>query len=161
MFWSPWFFGELSTILTSTEEQSSSRREWPAAFKRIGNEDREWHRETFTTSNTGRAKRNASMTRGSPTTSGRLRCDLEAAPDLRKIGSGGDLSQGKSPFALCGHPFFVSDLVLHSYPAIPAPGPFPRVACATVFAQNVSTVEKASGGTKREVTPEGFLSRRR
>jgi hypothetical protein len=36
--------GELWTTITSTEEQSSSRREWPTTFKRLGNENRELYR---------------------------------------------------------------------------------------------------------------------
>jgi hypothetical protein len=41
----PPFSEELSVTITSTEEQSSRRREQTIAFKRIGNDDREWQRE--------------------------------------------------------------------------------------------------------------------
>jgi hypothetical protein len=86
MFWSPWFPGSESTILTSTEEQSSSRREEPTTFKRLGNGNRELYRGDSHNKKDRKSEEKRGLARGSPAISERLRCDLEAGPDLQKIG---------------------------------------------------------------------------
>jgi hypothetical protein len=56
--------------------------------------------ETLATSGTERVKRNAGIARVSRTISERLRCDLEAGPDLQKIGQRAISRKGNRPLLL-------------------------------------------------------------
>ena len=85
----PTFSEGLSSTITSTEEQSSRRREQTKPSRESATRIASGSEKTLTMSDPGRVKRNAGLARGSGTISESLCCDLEAEPELQKIGQGG------------------------------------------------------------------------